>query len=116
MRVSRSARCVILVAFADRMFRSRSSWLRVLRLYEITDSFTPAAAAVDEQLSLLAAPVHAPSPLRSVGDPGRFALYSVHNGDSAPLLALAAPSAESEDEHTLIAVREFRRGPLLVLS
>lgn len=106
----------MLVAFADRMFRSRSSWLRVLRLYEITDSFTPAAAAVDEQLSLLDARVHARSRFRSVGDPGRFALYSVHNGDSAPLLALAAPSAESEDEHTLIAVREFRRVPLAASS
>ena len=98
------------------MFRPRSSWLRVLRLYETTDSFTPAAAAVDEQLSLLDARVHARSRFRSVGDPGRFALYSVHNGDSAPLLALAAPSAESEDEHTLIAVREFRRVPLAASS
>lgn len=98
------------------MFRPRSSWLRVLRLYEATDSYTPAAAMVDEQLTLLDARVHARSRFRSVGDPGRFALYSVHNGDSVPLLALAAPSAESEGEHTLIAVREFRRVPLAASS
>jgi len=108
------AACSLL--FPARMFRSRSSWLRVLRLYEATDSLTPAAIAVDEQLSLLDARVHARSRFRSVGDPGRFALYSVHNGDSAPLLALAAPAAESEGEHTLIAVREFRRVPLSASS
>jgi hypothetical protein len=106
----------MLVALHDRMFRSRSSWLRVLRLYDISDGLTPAAVAVDEQLSLLDARVHARSRFRSVGDPGRFALYSVHNGDSAPLLALAAPAAESEGEHTLVAVREFRRVPLAASS
>lgn len=106
----------MVVALPARMFRPRSSWLRVLRLYEATDSYTPAAAMVDEQLTLLDARVHARSRFRSVGDPGRFALYSVHNGDSVPLLALAAPSAESEGEHTLIAVREFRRVPLAASS
>jgi hypothetical protein len=106
----------MVVALPGRMFRPRSSWLRVLRLYETTDSYTPAAAIVDEQLTMLDARVHARSRFRSVGDPGRFALYSVHNGDSAPLLALAAPSAESEGEHTLIAVREFRRVPLAASS
>ncbi|HEU5195514.1 MAG TPA: hypothetical protein VFW70_12300, partial [Methylomirabilota bacterium] len=99
-----------------RMFRSRSAWLRVLRLYETPDSLAPAGAALDEHLSLPEARVHARSRFRSVGDPGRFALYSVHNGDSAPLLALAAPSAESEGEHTLVAVREFRRVPLAASS
>jgi hypothetical protein len=98
------------------MLRSRSSWLRVLRLYGVTDSLTPAAAAADEQLSLLDARVHARSRFRSMGDPGRFALYSVHNGESIPLLALAAPAAESEGEHTLVAVREFRRVPLAASS
>ena len=100
----------------ERMFRSRSSWLRVLRFYEATDSPASDASMVDEHLSLLDARVHARSRFRSVGDPGRFAVYSVHNGDSAPLLALAAPAAESEDEHTLIAVREFRRVPLAASS
>ena len=97
------------------MFRSRSSWLRVLRLYDETDSYAPAAPA-DEQLALIDARVHARSRFRSVGDPGRFALYSVHNGDAVPLLALAAPAAESEGEHTLVAVREFRRVPLAASS
>ena len=97
------------------MFRSRSSWLRVLRLYETADSLAEAGIG-DEQLLLVDARVHARSRFRSVGDPGRFALYSVHNGDTAPLLALAAPSAESEGEHTLIAVREFRRVPLAASS
>src|SRR2546423_15551466 len=113
-RAARGAACSLLLA--HRMFRPQSSWLRVLRLYEVTDSFTPAAAAVDEQLSLLDARVHARSRFRSVGDPGRFALYSVHNGASAPRLALAAPAAESEGEHTLVAVREFRRVPLAASS
>ena len=99
------------------MLRSRSSWLRVLRLYDVTDDgLTPALAGADEQISLLDARVHARSRFRSLGDPGRFALYSVHNGESAPLLALAAPAAESEGEHTLVAVREFRRVPLAASS
>jgi hypothetical protein len=115
-RVSRNRRRGMLVALPDRMFRSRSSWLRVLRLYDTADSLTPAAAVVDEQLSLADARIHARSRFRSVGDPGRFALYSVHNGDSVPLLALVAPAAESEGEHTLIAVREFRRVPLAASS
>ena len=98
------------------MFRSRSSWLRVLRLYEAADALPAGEAAADEPLSLQDARIHARSRFRSVGDPGRFALYSVHNGDSAPLLALAAPAAESEGEHTLVAVREFRRVPLAASS
>jgi hypothetical protein len=87
----------------------------VLRLYDETDSYAPAAPA-DEHLALIDARVHARSRFRSVGDPGRFALYSVHNGDTVPLLALAAPAAESEGEHTLVAVREFRRVPLAASS
>jgi hypothetical protein len=105
------------VALPERMLRPRSSWLRVLRLYDIADrGLTPLAAAVDEQLSLLDARVHARSRFRSMGDPDRFALYSVHNGESVPLLALAAPAAERNGEHTLVAVREFRRVPLAASS
>jgi len=106
----------MLVALPTAMLRSRSSWLRVLRLYDAAGSLGPAAASVDEQLTLLDARVHARSRFQSVEDPGRFALYSVHNGDTTPLLALAAPTAESEGEHTLIAVREFRRVPLAASS
>jgi hypothetical protein len=108
------AACSLLLS--ARMFRSRSSWLRVLRLYEAEDPVVPPADTLDEPLSMLDARVHARSRFRSVGDPGRFALYSVHNGDTAPLLALAAPAAGSEGEHTLIAVREFRRVPLSASS
>ena len=98
------------------MLRSRSSWLRVLRLYDDADGVASAAAA-DEDLALLDARVHARSRFRSVGDPARFALYSVHNADSAPLLALAAaPAANGASEHTLVAVREFRRVPLAASS
>jgi hypothetical protein len=98
------------------MFRSRSSWLRVLRLYELSDGgYAPAAAMVDEQLALLDTGLHARSRFRSVRDPGRVALYSVHNnadGVSPPLLGLP----EREGEHTMIAVREFRRVPLAASS
>jgi hypothetical protein len=110
------ASCGMLVALPLRMLRSRSTWLRVLRLYDTARGITPAAAAVDEQLSMLDARIHARSRFRSVGDPDRFALYSVHNADSAPLLALSAPAADSEGEHTLVAVREFRRIPLAASS
>jgi hypothetical protein len=89
----------------------------VLRLYDVAeDGLTSALAGADEEASLLDARVHARSRFRSLGDPARFALYSVHNGESAPLLALAAPAAESEGEHTLVAVREFRRVPLAASS
>ena len=107
----------MVVAFARAMPRSRSSWLRVLRLYDaVEDGPAPAPAEADEQLALLDARVHARSRFRSLGDPGRFALYSVHNGESVPLLAVAAPAAERDGEHTLIAVREFRRVPLAASS
>jgi hypothetical protein len=106
----------MVVALPRAMLRSRSSWLRVLRLYDAEDAPVPAPPEVDEQLSLLDARVHARSRFRSLDDPGRFALYSVHNGESVPLLALAAPAAERDGEHTLIAVREFRRVPLAASS
>jgi hypothetical protein len=103
----------MLVAWPDRMFRSRSSWLRVLRLYDISDGEpTGAMATVEESLSLLDAGVHARSRFRSVDDPARFALYSVHTDSLPPL----APGVERRSEHTLIAVREFRRVPLAASS
>jgi hypothetical protein len=87
------------------MARSRSVWVRVLQLYEIDDEGSdPALASIED--SLLDARVHARSRFRSVADHSRFALYSVHNTDGAAGL----PS--SPGEHTLIAVREFRRVPL----
>jgi hypothetical protein len=101
------------VAVRDRMFRSRSSWLRVLRLYDVSDDGAgPAMATVDEQLSLLDAGVHARSRFRSLGQPARFARYSVHTDSLPPLLL----GTERDREHTLVAVREFRRVPLAASS
>jgi hypothetical protein len=93
------------VAVGSIMARSRSVWVRVLQLYEIDDEGSdPALASIED--SLLDARVHARSRFRSVADHSRFALYSVHDTDGAAGL----PS--SPGEHTLIAVREFRRVPL----
>jgi hypothetical protein len=87
------------------MLRSRSVWTRVLQLYEMDeDGSDPALVSIED--SLLDARVHARSRFRSVADHSRFALYSVHNAEGVAGL----PS--SLGEHTLIAVREFRRVPL----
>jgi len=94
------------------MFRSRATWLRVLRLYDVSDDTLTPAAVLDEQSSLFDAGVHARSRFRSVVDPGRFALYSVHT-DSLPPLSFGS---DREGEHTLVAVREFRRVPLAASS
>jgi len=103
----------MLVALRDRMFRSRSSWLRVLRLYEASEDGPGALlTTLEEQSSLLDAGVHARSRFRRVGDPGRFALYSVHT-EGLPRLALGG---DRFGEHTLVAVREFRRVPLAASS
>jgi hypothetical protein len=86
--------------------RSRSVWARVLQLYEIDEEGSdPALVSIED--SMLDARVHARSRFRSVADYSRFALYSVHNTDAA-----TARLSSSPGEHTLIAVREFRRVPL----
>jgi len=85
----------------------------MLRLYDVSDGEPMGAAATaEENLSLLDAGVHARSRFRSVDDPARFALYSVHT-DSLPTLP---PGTERRSEHTLVAVREFRRVPLAASS
>lgn len=64
------------------------------------------APATDDDT--LAASVHARSRFRHIARPDRFALYSVqglHITDGAP------PPGRLDD-HTLVAVREFRRVPL----
>src|SRR5688572_9085569 len=88
---------------------SRSSWLRVLRLYDI-DAAPPIAALLDDPA--LDARVHACSRFRSVLEPDRRALYSVHDADRGALLPLGPPLGGGGGEHTLMAVREFRRVPL----
>jgi hypothetical protein len=87
------------------MLRSRSGWVRVLQLYAIDeDAADPAAAHIEDLL--LDVRVHARSRFRSLVDPRRFAHYAVHNSEGAPCIPLVA------GEHTLIAIREFRRVPL----
>ena len=87
------------------MLRSRSVWVRVLQLYAVDDDGPdPVVDQIED--SLLDVRIHARSRFRSVADPSRFALYSVHYAEGAPGLPL------SPGEHTLVAVREFRRVPL----
>lgn len=87
------------------MVRSRPVWARVLQLYEIDEEGSdPALVPIED--SLLDARVHARSRFRSVADHCRFALYSVHNAEGT------AGLWSGPGEHTLIAVREFRRVPL----
>jgi hypothetical protein len=77
----------------------------VLQLYEVDDEAAdPVASPLED--SLLDVRIHARSRFRSRADDSRFALYSVHNRDGGPGLPL------SPGEHTLVAVREFRRVPL----
>lgn len=100
MRVSGMA-----VAPVGRMRRARSAWVRTLQLFELGDDATDPAAASPAD-SLLDGPVHARSRFRSIADHSRFAVYSVHNADDVPGGPLGV------GEHTLVAVREFRRVPL----
>jgi hypothetical protein len=87
------------------MLRSRSVWVRVLQLYDVDDvGADPAVVAIVD--SLLEMRAHARSRFRSLVDPCRFALYSVHNIEDTAGLPYGL------GEHTLIAVREFRRIPL----
>jgi hypothetical protein len=78
----------------------------MLRLYE---DETPAGEGLDAD-PLLDTPVHACSRFRSIVDPGRSAFYSVHEAD-ANLVPFRRPSGGPR-QHSLIAVREFRRVPL----
>src|SRR5437660_9869153 len=97
----------MLVAWPVPMYRSRATWLRVLRLYDISDDTLTPAAVLDEQSSLFDAGVRARSRFRSVVDPERFALYSV------PTDSLPPPPFRSDrqGEHTPVALRECRRAP-----
>jgi hypothetical protein len=81
----------------------------VLRLYDVDDA-PPIAALLDDPA--LDARVHACSRFRSVVDAGRRALYAVHDADGGAPLPLGPPVGGGRGEHTLMAVREFRRVPL----
>ena len=86
------------------MLRSRSIWVRVLQLYDVDDDAPdPVVGQLEDALDVR---IHARSRFRSLARSSRFAFYSVHNAEGAPGLPL------SPGEHTLIAVREFRRIPL----
>jgi hypothetical protein len=92
------------VAPDARVLRVRSAWIRVLRLYAAgDDGAEPPAGLVG---SLLDGAVHARSRFRSTADHSRFAVYSVRNAAE-----IVRPPARA-GEHTLVAVREFRRVPL----
>jgi hypothetical protein len=86
------------------MLRARSAWVRALQLYELGDGAEPTSALLAD--SPLDRPVHARSRFRSIADHSRFAVYSVHNA------ADVASESLGPGEHTLVAVREFRRVPL----
>jgi hypothetical protein len=93
------------------MLRPRSIWRRVLQLHHLDE----AAALLDETLPDVR--VHARSRFRSADDPERVAVYSVHDADGAagllPLgLGPGGRPGSRGGEHTLVAVREFRRVPL----
>ena len=83
--------------------------MRGLRLY--STALGKPSRMYDERYEsddLLDARVHARSRFRSVEDPDRYAVYSVHDAAGHEW---RDPSAEPGD-HTLIVVREFRRVPL----
>lgn len=85
--------------------------MRGLRLYQAPfDTEAEAASAADDRDDTLDARVHARSRFRSVTNPERFAIYSVHDAD--PRWAAPLPPSGLPGEHTLIVVREFRRVPL----
>ena len=92
------------VAVCLAMLRSRSVWVRILQLYEVDeDGADPAVVSIAN--SLLDVRFHARSRFRSLADPCRFAIYSVHDAADAPGLPLGIGAQ-------LTAVREFRRVPL----
>lgn len=96
------------------MLRQHSAWLRLLRLYGVDHDVPSTGALLDD--ALLDTPVHARSRYRNAADPSRFALYSVLNADGGAILPFGMPlggrPGGRQGEHTLVAVREFRRVPL----
>jgi hypothetical protein len=84
--------------------------MRGLRLYS-----APAGHVRDEREehdAMMDERVHVRSRFRSVEDPERFAVYSVHDGDGRDWHSVGAPPTMPPGDHTLIVVREFRRVPL----
>jgi hypothetical protein len=87
------------------MLRARAGWVRLLHLYDLDDDAADPTAVLPEDTTLDLG-ILARSRFRSLLDRTRFARYAVHNADGVSGLAFG------RDEHTLVAVREFRRVPL----
>lgn len=97
-REARHAAC----SLPSPVLKVRPLWKRGLTLYD----------SVEESLGIAPDPdevgVHARSRFRHIARPERFAMYSVHGVHMAD----GTPPAGRLDDHTLVAVREFRRVPL----
>jgi hypothetical protein len=77
----------------------------MLHLYELDDDRADPMGSIED--SMLDLGVHARSRFRSLADHSRFARYSVHNTEGMGAIPFGLSG-----EHTLVAVREFRRIPL----
>ena len=83
--------------------------MRGLRLYQqaLRPGQRDVLGANDPVEELLDPRIHARSRFQSVGEAGRYALYTVHDTE-----AWAPGDGRTPGEHTLVVVREFRRVPL----
>lgn len=84
------------------MSHARPLWIRALRLYRSPVVPLP----TDDPWN---ASVHARSRFQHLDDPERFALYSLRDASAG---AKEPAWGGAVDDHTLVAVREFRRVPL----
>jgi hypothetical protein len=102
----RGAACELL--FATPMLPTRPVWMRGLRLYQtLPRGRRDLLGPLDRGDDLLDPRIHARSRFQSVSEPGRYALYTVHDTE-----AWAPGEDRVPGEHTLSVVREFRRVPL----
>lgn len=85
----------------------RPVWMRGLRLSQPSPPGQRDGAFTDPADELLDPRVHARSRFQSVTEPGRYAVYTVHDTEAWSPVDGRAPG-----EHTLVVVREFRRVPL----
>jgi hypothetical protein len=82
--------------------------MRGLRLYQSLRPGQREVLSVNDPVDELLDPrIHARSRFQSVGEPERYALYTVHDTE-----AWAPAEGRAPGEHTLVVVREFRRVPL----
>jgi hypothetical protein len=82
--------------------------MRGLRLYQAPGPGQREVERFSEPAEeLLDARIHARSRFQSVAEPGRYAVYTVHDTE-----AWAPGDGRAPGEHSLVVVREFRRVPL----